>query len=130
MKLVLGAAVAALLFASPAFAQSEGAPATSTCGAVAPAPALPDGATATYEQMETGNTSYDAWYESNRVALECRRAEVVAAEARYQTLRTAFNTNTEEVTAARTSWEAEVAEFNARSPARPNRGRSQRSITD
>ncbi len=121
MRIVLGAAVAALLIATPASAQTETGAAETACAAVAAAPSLPDGATATYEQMEEANAAYNSWFESNRTALECRRAEVEAVQARYQSLRTAYNAGVEQVNATRTSWEAEVTEFNARSPQQQRR---------
>jgi hypothetical protein len=116
MKLVLGAAVAALLLVSPALAQSDTAPASSSCGAIAPPPDLPDGAGANYEEMETANARYTEWAASNRQVLECRRAEVEALRARYEALRVEFNAGAEQARATQTSWEAEVAEFNARNP--------------
>jgi len=115
MKLLLSAAAATLLFATPVLAQTETA-AASACGAIAPAPQLPDGADANYEEMERANTAYEAWARTNRPVLECRRAEVDTARARYEALRDEFNAGAEQARATRTGWEAEVAEFNERSP--------------
>lgn len=115
MKLLLGAAFAALFIATPAMAQTPPA-SGSACAAIAPAPELPDGATATHEQMETANAAFQAWFPANRTALECRRAEVEAARARYEALRTEFNAGAETLNTVNTSWQADVAEFNERNP--------------
>jgi len=121
MKVLLGVAAAALLMGAPAMAQTDAGAANTSCAAVAPPPTLPDGATATYEQMEAANTAYSAWFESNRAALECRRVEVEAVEARRQALLTAYNGGVDQLNATKTSWEAEVEEFNARAPQQQRR---------
>lgn len=117
MKLLFAAAAAAILIAAPAMAQTTPAPAAgSACAAIAAPPTLPDGATATHEQMETGNTAFQAWFPANRTALECRRAEVEAARARYEALRVEFNTGADQLNSVNTAWQADVAEFNERNP--------------
>lgn len=117
MKVVHGFAVAAVLFAAPALAQTGSAPASgSACAALAPAPTLPDGAQADYEEMESGNAAFRAWGEATRASLECRRAEVEAARARYEALRTEFNAGAEQLNSVQTGWEADVTEFNERNP--------------
>jgi hypothetical protein len=117
MKLWLGAAFAALLMATPASAQTEAG--SAACAAIAPPPALPDGATATGEQMQAANEAYNAWFEGNRTALECMRPHAEAAQA----LVNAFNQGINQANSTQTSWQAEVAEFNARAP-QPQRQRS------
>lgn len=126
MKVLLGAAVAALLMASPAMAQTDAAPA---CAAVAPAPGdQPDGATATREQIEAYTQRFNAWAEATNQALTCKRARAEEARARADALTSEFNTENTALRTAIEAWTAEVTEFNARAPAR-NRGRDQRSIT-
>jgi hypothetical protein len=117
--ILLAAVVTAVFSAAPAVAQTTpaapAASAASSCGPVAPAPSLPDGATATREVMDQTNLTYTAWFTANRDALECRRAEFEALAARTQALRTEFNAGAEALNATNTAWQAEVAEFNARS---------------
>jgi hypothetical protein len=119
MKLLLSVAAAALFFSTPpALAQTTPAPtaAASACGAIAPAPTLPDGASANYEEMERGNTAYNTWAATNTTVLECRRAEVEAVRARHEALRAEFTAGVDQSRAVRTTWEADVAEFNDRNP--------------
>jgi hypothetical protein len=133
MKLLLGAAVAALLIASPAMAQTDPAPtaAPTQCGTVEAAPTgAPDGATATREQVEAFTTRFNAWGEATRVALECKRTRAEAARAQADAWTLEFNNENGAARTAIAAWQAEVDEFNARAPARQNRGRSARSITD
>lgn len=118
MKILLGAAVAAVLLATPAMAQTDPAPGaapnTTACGALTPPPTLPDGATADREAMEAANNAYRTWGEAYRTVLQCRRAEVESLQARYQALRAEYNTGAELLNSTNTAWEADVAEFNAR----------------
>ncbi|HJS80878.1 MAG TPA: hypothetical protein VJ748_09660 [Vitreimonas sp.] len=127
MKLLLGAAVAALLMASPAMAQTDAAPAS--CGMVAAAPTdQPDGATASREAVEAYTQRFNAWAESTSQVLACKRARAEAARAAADQLATEFNTENASLRSTVEAWTAEVNEFNARAPAR-NR-RSGRSVTD
>jgi hypothetical protein len=118
MKLVLTAAVAVLLLATPAMAQTDpAAPAAAnatSCGPLPPPPSLPDGATADREAMEAGNTAFTAWAEANRTVLACRRAEVESLQARFQALRAEYNAGAEQLNATNTVWQADVTEFNER----------------
>lgn len=128
MKLLLGAAIAALLMASPAMAQTDPA-APATCGAAAPSPAnQPDGATASRETVEAYTLSFNTWAEATNVVLSCKRARAEAARAASDAATAEFNTENSALRTAIEAWTAEVNEFNARAPAR-NRGRDQRSIT-
>lgn len=117
MRIFAAAAIGALLMAAPAAAQTQTAPATpaqSSCGPIAPAPTLLDGATATRGQMDAFNTTYTAWFNANRDALTCRRAEFEAAQARVQALRDEYNAGAAALNNTNTTWQAEVTEFNAR----------------
>lgn len=120
MKLLLSAAaVAALLIASPALAQTDAAPAAASCGAVAPAPDdRPDGATADRAAIEAYTERFNAWGEATNQALACKRARAEAARAQADALTNEFNTENAAVRTAIEAWTAEVAEFNARAPAR------------
>jgi hypothetical protein len=123
MKLLLSAAVAALLIASPAMAQTDAAPAASaSCGTVAPAPpGLPDGATASREDVEAYRLAFDAWHTATTPVLACKRTRAEEALARSNALTGEFNTENTAVNSAITAWRAEAEEFNARGPVRPRR---------
>jgi hypothetical protein len=118
MRIFAAAAIGALLMGAPAAAQTGTAPAAtpvqSACGAIAPAPTLLDGATATRGQMDAFNTTYTAWFSANRDALTCRRTEFEAAQARAQALRDEYNAGAAALNTTNTTWQAEVTEFNAR----------------
>jgi hypothetical protein len=114
MKLLLSAAVAALLMASPAMAQTDAAPAAS-CGTLEPAPANPpDGATAAREVVEGYTQRFNAWAEASNAVLACKRTEAEQARARADALTTEFNTANSGVRDAIAAWTVEVTEFNAR----------------
>jgi hypothetical protein len=119
MKLFLGAALSAFLFAAPAIAQDETAAATSpvpasSCGALPEQPALPDGANADREQMEEGNTTYRAWYDQYNANIQCRHAEALALRAQADARFTEHNAAVEALNAANAAWQAEAEEFNGR----------------
>ena len=130
MKLLLSAAaVAALLAASPAMAQTDAAPAAASCGTVAPAPGnQPDGATADRAVVEAYTTQFNAWVEATNQVLSCKRARAEEALARANALTGEFNTENTALRGAIDVWTAEVAEFNARAPAR--RQRDPRSVNN
>lgn len=120
MRLVLGAAVAALLMATPAMAQNDTAAApAASCGAVAPAPTgMPDGATASRNVVETYTTNFNAWAEATNQVLACKRARAEAARAQADALTAEFNTENGSLRDTIASWTTEVEEFNARNPRR------------
>jgi hypothetical protein len=126
MKLFMGVAVAAMLIATPVLAQTAGeATATtpapvppSACGSPTPAPTLPDGATASREDMATSNTAYVAWAEAYRAIVQCRHAEAQALRAQADARAQEHNAAVEAFNTTSTAWEAEVAEFNARTGSR------------
>ena len=129
MRVLLGAAVAALLLASPAVAQTDAAPAAASCSSIAPTPAnAPDGATADRAVVEAYTTQFNAWVESTNQVLSCKRTRAEEALARANALTGEFNTENTALRAAIDSWTAEVTEFNARAPAR--RQRDPRSVTN
>jgi hypothetical protein len=124
MKILLGAAMAAVLLATPAFAQTETPPAApaaagqSSCGALPAVPTLPDGATANREEMEAGNTAYRAWYEQYTANIQCRNAEATSLRAQYEARLAEHNAGVEGLNTANTNWTAEAAEFNGRTDRR------------
>lgn len=120
MKVLSGVAVAALLFATPAFAQTTPAtPAAATeCGAFPSAPSTPDGATASPDAMNAANTAYAAWAESYRTVLGCHRAEAEALAARSAAKTGEVNNAVTSFNTASAAWEVEVTEYNARPNAR------------
>jgi hypothetical protein len=124
MKLLSGVAVAALLFATPAFAQTTpAAPAVAAeCGTFPSAPSAPDGATASNEAMSAANTAFTQWAEAYRGVLACHRAEAEALAARSAAKTGEVNTAVTSFNTTSAAWEVEVTEYNAR----PNRG-TQRS---
>ncbi len=100
MKLVIGAAVAALALAAlPALAQTPAAVPPSRCAAIPAAPTLPDGARArNLAAMQAGNAAYEAWGQAMTPVMTCRQAEARETRAAAE--------------AARAIAEARVAEFN------------------
>jgi hypothetical protein len=120
MKFLQGAAVAALLIATPAMAQTEAA--SDSCGTVAPAPAnVPDGATASAADVEAYRVAFEAWFNATNPVLTCKRTQAEEAAARSAAMTSAFNAENTTVNAAITAWRTEAEEFNARAPARPRR---------
>lgn len=135
MKNAIAAAAAAVLLASPAFAQTPtGTPPTTseasapaadpgpTCSGFAAAPALPDGASATQAQMTAGEAQYQAWGTATLAKLQTCRDEIFAMRAQLTAREQAFNATNSSLRSVTEAWQADVAEFNAtRTP--PRRGR-------
>jgi hypothetical protein len=129
MKAFVGAALAALLLASPAIAQYT-TPPTSTatagpsqCAAAPEAPSMPDGASANRAAMVAANERFTAWVAASQTYLECVRLEADAAAATYTARRDTYNTGRDSLRTAVESWTAETAEFNSRSGQGPSRAR-------
>lgn len=118
MRVVLSAVALALAVASSAMAQTEGAAPIppSECAAAPAAPTLPDGASATRDQMNEANTAFTTWAEAYRANVLCRRTEAEALQARWRARVAEHNAAAEALNTQNAAWEAEVAEFNARSP--------------
>jgi hypothetical protein len=113
MKVLFGAAAAAaLLMASPAFAQL--AP-TANCSGWDAAPALPDGATANRDAMTRASSEVDAW----RLAAEAKqaacRADIDAVRAQLETMVQAYNQAGRDRVALVNAWNTEVQEYSGRS---------------
>lgn len=123
MKLLIGAAAAALLFAGAAMAQTATPTAPlppSSCGPVPTAPTLPDGANATSAQMDSGNSAYNTWAQAMQANVQCRRAEAEAIRAQADARTAEYNGYAQQLNQTVSSWQAEVAEYNARGQ-QPNR---------
>lgn len=120
MRILIGAAAAALLLASPALAQTEAAP--SACAGFAAAPTLPDGATANAAAITAGDTAFRAWHGVGAEKLTQCRAEVEAARARVRELEALHNTAADQLNTTRDAWQVEVNEYNGRG----NSGESRR----
>lgn len=115
MRLLLGAAVAALLIASPAMAQPETTQAPASCGTVSPAPSeLPDGASASREAMAAATERFNAWAQATNEVLACKRARAEQARAQADAMTNEFNTENSALRTAVEAWQVEVDEFNAR----------------
>ncbi len=126
MKLLIGAAAAALMFAATAAAQTPPA-VSANCSGFAPAPTLPDGAIATRSAVEQANTRYEAWAAARHAKLRLCQAEIEALQEQMNPLVQAFNATNTELNAVVASWQAEVAEFNARGASASNRRGTQRT---
>ncbi|MGE3249446.1 MAG: hypothetical protein AB7J28_14495 [Hyphomonadaceae bacterium] len=129
MKLVIGAALAALALAvTPAVAQQT-APAAvpaSRCAAIPAAPTLPDGANARESAMTQGNRTYTEWGEQTNSVLACRRAEAeeltaasVAARNHAETRVQEFNAGVRGQCTVIRQWLGEVTEYNRRNGQEP-----------
>ncbi len=126
MRLLIGAAAMALLFAAPAAAQAQ--PAPSNCSDFAPAPTLPDGATADREAIEAANTQFEAWGQARIAKLQLCRTEIEALRAQLAPMEQSYNSSTVELNSLHTTWRVEVEEFNGR-PGGTTRGRrDQRAV--
>ncbi|MBL8530592.1 MAG: hypothetical protein JNK94_02555 [Hyphomonadaceae bacterium] len=128
MKVIVGAALAAVLLATPALAQQSGSdalppPAATQCGAMPETPQLPDGANANRAAMVQANERFTAWVTASQTYLECVRHEADAAAATYQARRDEYNTKRDTLRTAVDSWTAETAEFNSRTTQGPSRTR-------
>ncbi len=117
MKLLFGAAVAAMLIATPALAQTPPSSA-SNCPQAGEPPTLPDGATADRNEVEAANERYTTWAQGVSESLTCMRAEAEALHQQWQARVSAHNEAAETLRATTASWEAEVQEFNERNPRR------------
>ncbi len=126
MKMLVAAAVAALLITSAASAQT-GEPA-STCAAVPEMPNLPDGSNASREAMTRANERFNEWNTAARAAIACRSAEAAAMQVQWQALVSTHNALVESVNTANVNWRTEADEFNARNADRNGRQLRQPSM--
>jgi hypothetical protein len=120
MKVLIGAAAAALLLTSPAFAQTTPSP---TCTGFEAAPTLPDGASASRSEIEAANAQVEAWNRARTQEQTACRAEIEAMRTQLDAMVAAFNAEGQERQALITAWTAEVQEFNDRGGAAGRRER-------
>jgi hypothetical protein len=115
MKLMIGAAAAALLLATPAMAQTASPAIPASCSNFDAAPTLVDGASATRAQMNSTSESVEAW----RAALEAKRttcqADITALRTQLEAAVAAYNASAQSATQTLNTWNTEVTEFNGRS---------------
>jgi hypothetical protein len=113
LRVVFCATAAALLSAPPAAAQAA---LPSAC-VVTPAPAIPDGATATNAAMTAARETLQHWRATRSAEIAACRAAVDQAQAQLNALQTAHNQAVSDTDAAIAHFAAENAEYTAR--ARP-----------
>ena len=111
MKLLIGGTAVAMLLAGAAFAQTEPAApvapaANSQCADVGSEPTLPDGTSANNRAMMAGDTAYQAWAQTARASLQCRRSELDLLRAREQALVEESNTLAARVNGLSERWVA------------------------
>lgn len=104
MKVLLGATAAVCLMASPALAQTQ---TPSACQNFPAAPAVPDGATASREDVQTARDAVTAWDADIQSRVAACRAELAA-------LNTTVNAQDTARVATVNSMAAEIQEFVAR----------------
>lgn len=126
MRVLIGAAAAALLFASSAVAQTPepaapAVPVSPNCTGFDPVPAFPDGATANAAAMAEGNELYQTWGNARLAKLQTCRAEIETMRAQLRPMEEGFTNANNELREAVAAWQAEVEEFNARGNSRRNR---------
>lgn len=120
MKVVIGAAIAAMFLAGAAFAQTETAPpqqpvaADSQCGVLTPEPALPDGVSTNNRDFNAGDAAYQNWGNAARTVLECRRAEIAQIEARLRGLLAEHNAGAARLNGLTEAWLAQRTAYCAR----------------
>ena len=129
MKVLIGAATMAVLLCGAAAAQENtlGAPPpnfqapASRCAELPAAPAMPDGAGANAEAMQTAMATFNTWDASYREVLACRRTEAQEAQAIQQVRTQEFNAAVQAYNANVASVQAEVEEYNGRQSNRRRR---------
>ena len=89
MKVLLGATAALLLMAAPALAQTSPA-LPAQCNFTAP-PAIPDGATASNNEMRDARTALEAWRDTRRAELQACQPAVQALQAQANAAATVYN---------------------------------------
>lgn len=127
MRILAAGAVSALFLMGQAFAQTEIEAPTApemlpaaavelppNCGAFSEAPSVPDGASATRQQIDEANTAYTAWGNTTITTLNCIRDEVSALRAREQALVELYNGKKQDLDQTTAAMEAAVTAFNAR----------------
>jgi hypothetical protein len=120
LRAVFGAAAAAVLLTLPAAAQTT---LPSAC-AFTPAPAIPDGATATNAAMVAARETLQQWRTTRSAEIAACRAVVDQTQAQLNAVQSAHNQAVTDTDAAIAQFAAENAKYAAR--ARPRREGSSR----
>lgn len=113
MKVLLGAAAAAALLVSPAFAQTT-PQLPANCAGFEPAPTLPDGATANHAAMTAAAERVDAWRLAREAKQQACQTEINTLRAQLDAMIQAYNTAGQERVDVVNAWNVEVQEFSAR----------------
>ncbi|MBK6703699.1 MAG: hypothetical protein IPG56_08010 [Caulobacteraceae bacterium] len=113
MKVLLGATAALLLMAAPALAQTPPA-LPAQCNFTAP-PAIPDGATASNNEMRDARTALEAWRDTRRAELQACQTAVQALQAQANAAATVYNAAAPETDAVITRFAAQNEAYNNRS---------------
>ncbi|ANP44921.1 hypothetical protein ATE48_02765 [Candidatus Viadribacter manganicus] len=124
MKVLLGATAAFALLAAPAFAQTTSAP---TQCAFTAAPSIPDGATASNNEMRDARAAFEAWRTTRTTELAACQAAAQALQTQAQTAVGAYNGGLTETNSTIERFAAENTEYNARGGA--SSGRRERGGT-
>jgi hypothetical protein len=104
MRVLLGAVAAVGLMASPALAQTQG---PASCQNFPAAPTVPDGATASRDEVQSGRDAIAAWDADIQARIAACRADIAALNAAVNAQDTARVTTVN-------SMAAEIQEFVAR----------------
>lgn len=112
-SLLLIAMLASSAGAQPATTTTTVAPPPSHCGAIQPAPHLPDPASASRDQMTAGMTAFQTWSADTHTKLECQRVEVEQLTAQAQAARDAYNASAGQYNTVVDGWTRSVTAFNS-----------------
>lgn len=127
MRILIGAAVAALLIAVPAAAQETSAtaqpPLASRCGDFPAAPTFPDGARANAAAMERGQEAYTTWRASIDAIVACRNTEMTNWRSQYEAIGARNEADATAAAGVVSGWGAELQEYNDRQNRGSNRNR-------
>ena len=109
-------AILTVLSAGAAFAQDAPAPAVppSTCPAIVQAPAAPDGATASQQDMQAAVARYEAWRVQAEATMQCRAAEVNALNAQSRARRAEYDAALADNQARAAAFQAQIEAAQAR----------------
>jgi hypothetical protein len=108
MKLVLGAAAAAVLFlGGAAMAQTTTPLPPSNCPTVGAEPSLPEGTTANQDAITSADQAYQTWASATSARLQCLRAEKEHHEAITHARVEEFNTLNTQLRTVTERWAAE-----------------------
>ncbi len=116
MKLFATFVILTALGAGAAFAQDTPAPTVppSTCPAIVQAPAAPDGATASQQDMQAAVARYETWRAQAETTMQCRAAEVNALNAQTRARRAEYDAALADNQARAAAFQAQIEAAQAR----------------